>query len=188
LEKGFGCLYADFGMAELDEMWTNALREAMNTAQNTGRSDVMDYLRLRETNDAARRVGIEWLTGTFLEVVDAANKRGANLAVEKSEAHKFPVGAATMQGVKIRFSYGIRSLTVEAGFPRLPQDGFIRGGGLACARITHFGVATANSELMLFKSDKEKEAPVWFAISADNFRQPFTNNDLKNHFAVFLAI
>lgn len=169
-------------------MWANALREAMKTAQNIGRGDIADYIRLRETNDAARRVGIEWLVQTFLDVVNEVNRRGANLQIERTEAHKFTVGAATMQGVKIRFSAGIRTLTFEAGFPRVPQDGFIRGGGLACGRITHFGVAKANSELMLFKSDKEKEAPVWFAINPDNFRRPFSTDDLKNHFAVFLGL
>lgn len=169
-------------------MWTNVLREAQTRAQETGRSDVLDYLRLRETNNAARRVGIEWLINTFLDVADEAAKRGLNFNIEKADAHKFSVGIATMQGVRVRLSLGVRSLTIEAGFPRTPQDGFIRGGGLACARVTHFGVAKANSEMMLFKSNNEKDAPVWYAISSDNFRQEFSTTDLKNHFATFLGI
>lgn len=174
-------------MSSLEEMWTNALREAEREAARAGRSDVLDYIRLRQTNDAARRVGIEWFLQNFLDVAAEANRRGLNLQIEKSDNHRFPVGAATMQGTKLKISHGVRSITIEAGAPRTPQDGFIRGGGLACARITHFGFAKANSELMLMKSNDQKEAPVWFALGEKNFREEFSVALLKNHFAVFLG-
>jgi hypothetical protein len=173
-------------MDELEENWAAAMREAEREARAGGRGDVVDYLRLRETNDAMRRAGIEWLLKTFLEVAEEANRRGMRIKIENSDEHRFAVGAATMQGSLVRLSSGIRSMTVEAGFPRLPQDGFVRGNGLACARISHFGIARANEELLLTRADK-RDAPVWFSIDEENVRHQFLVSRLKHHFGVFLG-
>lgn len=174
-------------MTELDEMWNEVLSAARIRAAQDGRADVSEYLQLREANDAARRVGIEWLLATFLAVAAEANRRGLKLSIEKVAAHTFPIGAATMQGENIRLSLGVRALTVEAGFPRTPRDGFVRGGGLAAARITHFGITKANAELLLVRAaSNSQDAPVWQTIDDKNSRQQFSVVHLKNHFAVFL--
>jgi hypothetical protein len=181
-------LYANFLMPELDEMWEEVLREAQTRARQTGRHDVVEYLQLREVNDAARRIGIEWLFATFLEVAAEANRRGLSLATQRSAPHSFAIGASMMQGELVRISFGVRALTVEAGFPRTPADGFIRGGGLAAARITHFGIAKANADLLLARPNSNaKDAPIWFTIDDQNFRQQFSTAHLKKHFAVFLG-
>ncbi len=91
-----------------------------------------------------------------------------------------------MRGGQIKLSQGVRTLAVEAGFPRQPADGFIRGGGLAAARVAHFGLAKANAELLLVRAGNETDAPIWFAIDKDNLRQQFSTVHLKQHFAVFL--
>lgn len=189
LEKPRRCLYAgERAMAELDEMWNEVLSAARIRAAQDGRADVIEYLQLREANDQARRVGIEWLLSTFLTVAAEANHRGLKLSVEKIAPHAFLIGAATMQGEKIRLSRGVRALTVEAGFPRTPRDGFVRGGGLAAARITHFGIAKANAELLLVRAaSNSADAPIWLMIDDKNLRQPFSTVHLKNHFAVFLG-
>ncbi len=90
-----------------------------------------------------------------------------------------------MQGSLVRLKLGIRSVTVEAGYPQKPQDGFIRGGGLACARISHFGMSKANEDLMLIRS--EQTAPVWFAVEENNFRGQFHIPQLKHHFETFVG-
>jgi len=173
-----------FEMNELEENWADFMREA-NLRGRGANSGVADYLRLRETNDAARRIGIEWLLGAFLQVAAEANRRGIGIAVEKKEPHSFPVGAATMQGSLVRLKLGIRSVTVEAGYPQTPQDGFVRGGGLACARISHFGLAKANEDLMLIRS--EQTPPVWYVVEENNFRQQFHIPRLKHHFETFVG-
>ena len=173
-----------FEMNELEENWADFMREANSRARGAN-SGVADYLRLRETNDAARRIGIEWLLGAFLQVAAEANRRGMGIAVEKKEPHSFPVGAATMQGSLVRLKIGIRSVAVEAGYPQTPQDGFVRGGGLACARISHFGLAKANEELMLIRS--EQTPPVWYVVEENNFRQQFHIPQLKHHFETFVG-
>ncbi|MEP6925415.1 MAG: hypothetical protein ABI954_13190 [Pyrinomonadaceae bacterium] len=175
-------------MPELDEMWMDALRQAQEQAAQNERNDVVQYLQLREANDAARLIGISWLFATFLEVATEAKRRGLNLAIEKAALHKFGVGTATMKGEKIRLSLGVHALTVEAGFPRTPQDGFMRGGGLAAARITHFGKPKANTDLLLVRANSNsKDAPIWFTIDDQDFRQQFSTLHLKNHFSVFLG-
>lgn len=169
-------------------MWEEALREAQKHALQTGREDIVEYLQLRAANNGARRIGIEWLLATFLEVAAEANRRGFGLATEKSAMHNFAIGAATMHGEKIRLSFGVRALIVEAGFPRTPADGFIRGGGLAAARISHFGIAKANASLLLVRANSNSvAAPNWFTVDEQNIRQQFSTAHLKNHFAVFLG-
>lgn len=175
-------------MPELDQMWNEMLTAARTRAIESGRADVVEYLQLREANDAARQIGIKWLLTTFLEVAAEANRRGLNLHSEKTAAHAFAVGAATMQGEKIRLSFGVRALTVEAGFPRTPADGFVRGGGLATARIAHFGITKANADLLLVRANSNsKDAPAWYSIDDNNLRQQFSAVHLKNHFSVFLG-
>lgn len=184
-------------MIELEEMWTIALSAAEQRARELGRGDAFDYLALREINDAARRVGIEWLFDTFLAVATEANRRGLNLTIEKSDAdgaapgeksdaHSFAVGSATMRGAFLRLRAGIRSITVEAGFPRTPQDGFVRGNGLACARVSHFGMPRENADLLLIRPSDQKKSPTWFLIGENQLREQFSVAHLEKHFAAFL--
>jgi hypothetical protein len=176
-------------MNELEADWALAMQAAELQARQRGSGDVFDYLRLREVNDAARRVGIDWLFNTFLEVAAEANRRGIRLITEKADDHKFSVGAATMKGAFVRLRFGqIRAMTIEAGFPRLPQDGFVRGGGLACARVSHFGQAQANEDLLLVRSDANR-APAWIIVDKNGApsRESFQTARLKHHFATFLG-
>ena len=173
-------------MPELDQMWTDALQTAKQRARDLGRQDILDYIRLREINDEARIVGMKWLFSTFLEVANEANRRGLKLHIEQTEQHQFQINAATMRGARVQLKQGVRALTIEAGYPRQPADGFVRGGGLAAARVTHFGLAKANADLLLVRASNESDAPIWFAIDKDNLRQPFSTAYLKQHFAVFL--
>jgi hypothetical protein len=60
----------------------------------------------------------------------------------------------------------VRVLTVEAGWPRAPRHGVVRGGGLARARVSHFGDRGADEELLLVKPNDE-EAPRWIVVADD---------------------
>src|SRR5688500_9388720 len=133
-------------MNELEEAWAKITAEAIERARSDGRADVAAYLELKAGNDAIRLAGVQWLYKSFLELSDDANRQGIRLDIENENPHRFSVGAATMVGSLIRFHYGMRQLTVEAGWTRTPADGFIRGGGLACARLAHFGMAKHNTD------------------------------------------
>jgi len=76
---------------------------------------------------------------------------------------------------------GVRTLYVEAGWPRTPRDGFVRGGGLACANIRHMGIKAASEELLLTKSPTG--APTWKSASKG---YPFLESDIRRHLAILL--
>src|SRR6185369_7317213 len=146
-------------MSELDEAWAAALSEAERTARQAGRSDIADYLSLRNSNDLLRQAGVDWLLTEFTTLAGEANRAGASIQIATNQEHRFKIGSSTMVGHLVTLSNGVRRLYIEAGWPRVPRDGFVRGGGLACASIRHLGLKTANDELLLTKS--HGGAPVW---------------------------
>lgn len=175
----------EFVQLELEEIWARFLHDAAQNRRPNG--DVVgDYLRLREANDAVRQTGINWLCDAFLLVAAEANRRGARIQIEQSDDNVFKVGAATMRGKKINLKSGVRAFSIEAGFPRTPSDGFVRGNGLACARATHFGMPKHNVELILIRPNNQT-APLWWTIDKENLRVEFALEHLKNHFAVLLG-
>lgn len=138
-----------FHVSELDEAWALALSEAEKRARATRRTDISSYLALRTSNDLLRKTGSNWLQTTFVSVAGEANRAGAGIQVSKEDGHHFKVGNATMVGSRLSLANGVRMLFVEVGWPRTPRDGFIRGGGLACANIKHLGIKSACEQLRL---------------------------------------
>ena len=166
-------------MSELDAEWARRVEEAEERAREAGRSDVAGYLALRSSNDAARAAGVARLVEVFQTAAGEANRAGASLSVTVEDAHRFRVGPSTMVGRRLTISAGVRSLTVEAGWPRAPGDGFVRGGGLARARVSHFGDAGAGEELLLVRAgdgdgadDAGDEAPRWLTHADDSNARP----------------
>lgn len=160
------------------------LATAIKNAQNSGRGQVAEYLQLKASNDAIRSTGCKWLFDSFLEISEEVNKSGIKLDIEKEEPHRFEAGRSMMVGWLLRFRYGLRALTIEAGWPRTPQDGFVRGGGLACGRISHFGIGKANADLLLANS--KDNIPEWFTVAPEKPRTAIYSKDLKHHFHIFL--
>jgi hypothetical protein len=125
-------------MSELDEAWAFALAEAEARARASGRADIREYIKLRSSNDLKRKVGANWIIKAFTEAAGEANRAGASIQVSNTDGYRFKVGTATMVGRRLTLGSGVRGLSIEVGWPRTPSDGFIRGGGLACANINHF--------------------------------------------------
>lgn len=172
-------------MSELDEAWAQALREAQQRAQTAGRADVAAYLRLRASNDLLRQTSIQWLLTTFTTLAGRANRAGASIQIARLDAHRFQVGHATMVGPLLTLSLGVRALSVEAGWPRLPSDGFVRGGGLACGCLRHLGKKSANEELMLVRS--QNDAPRWMVLEKTGKRRELLEAALQNHITKLLS-
>jgi hypothetical protein len=171
-------------MNELNEVWEKMMQEAMLNAQVSGRTDIVEYLALKSANDELRATGCRWLFDSFIELSAEANRQGIKLDVENENPHRFSIGHSTMVGSLLRFKNGLRNLTIEAGWTRTPQDGFIRGGGLACARISHFGMGKFNAELLLV--NHRQTAPNWFILLDEDGRKPLSSNSLREHFNLFL--
>jgi hypothetical protein len=166
-------------VSELDEAWALALAEAERRARAQGRGDIAEYIALRASNDLMRATGIEWLLQTLTVMAGEANRVGASIRIEKTDGHRFSVGSATMVGTRVTFRAGVRALTIEAGWPRAPRDGFVRGGGLACGRIGHFGKRAADEEILLVRS--ASGTPVWHILERDGTRSPLLEARLRRH-------
>jgi hypothetical protein len=146
---------------------------------------VSEYLALRASNDLLRQTSIEWLLTTFTTLAGKANRAGAGVQFEQRDAHRFRLANATMVGALLVLRGGVRSLTVEAGWPRTPRDGFIRGGGLACANITHFGRRAANAQLLLVRSSAG--VPQWFVKDDAGTRSLFSEARAREHLSILLG-
>ncbi len=172
-------------MSELDEAWAFALAEAESRARREGRTDIAKYLALRKSNDLLRKIGIEWLITTFQTIAGQANRSGGSIQISKEDRHRFHVGNATMVGSLLTLGVRVRKLSVEAGWPRAPKDGFIRGGGLACANIKHLGLKRASEELVLFQSSHG--TPRWMGHDKRGRQHEIHEAHLRKHVALLLG-
>ncbi len=170
-------------MNKLDEVLTQDLKNAIENAKDANRFSVADYLTLKESNDEIRIESVKWLIDTVLEIVFAFNKHGANIKLSTSENHSFKSGHSNLRGTLIKLQLGVRCLTIEAGWTRTPSDGFMRGGALALAKISHFGFVKMNEELVLLKFE---DKPQWFSIADERNRISFNVQSLRKHFEVLL--
>jgi len=171
-------------MNELDEVWSEMLGRAIAGAESSGRRDVADYLNLKAANDRVRQAGVQWLFDSFLELAGEANRINSAITMENEHPHSFAFKGANIVGALLRIRQGVRCLTVEAGWTRTPADGFMRDGALAIARITHFGMAKSNADLILARPG---EAPKWFSMPDEQTRLYFRLDDIAGHFRTFLG-
>ncbi len=171
-------------MTELDEIWSRMLADASENAKASGRHDVAAYLTLKASNDAIRRAGVGWLLETLTEFAATTDRGGHLVKIERKEPHNFHFRGANMVGISISFRYGLRCLTVEAGWTRTPADGFMRGGGMAFARFKHFGMAEANLDVGLFGTSA---TPAWRAMRNDEVGGDIHSQHLRRHIDVLVS-
>ncbi len=172
-------------LSELDEAWEWALAEAKRRAHASGRADIAQYLALRAQNDLLRRTAIDWLTSTVTALAADANRQGSAIQIELADAHHFRVGPAMMVGTQITLRNGVRALMIESGWPRTPRDGIVRGNGLACANLKHFGRPRRNAHLLLTLSSDG--VPQWLIIERTESRSPLSEDHLRDHISLLLA-
>lgn len=171
-------------MGGFDEEYERRMAEARERAGASGRGDVLEYLSLKATNDAVRERGVEWLLEAFMAAAGELNRAGAGLALSRTDAHRFRVGNSTMVGSRLVLRRGVRQLTVEAGWPRAPRDGIVRGGGLASALVGHFGNRNAGEELLLVPAPDAGAR--WFALEQTGARTEVLEERLRRHVARLL--
>lgn len=172
-------------LSELENAWEEALAEAKQRARAAGRTDIADYLDLKRRNDLLRRTATEWLAERFTTLAGVANRGGASIQIETLSEHRFMSGHATMVGSKLTLRCGVRALAVEAGWPRTPRDGFIRGGGLARANFKHFGRKHFDAELWLEQTSKGN--PRWLIARKSGDRAPLSEDHLREHIALLIG-
>lgn len=166
-------------MSELDEAWAHALAEAETRARMAGHVDIAAYLSLRKANDLLRNTGITWLLETCEYLAAEANRNGAAIQIAKDDKHHFRVENATMVGRLLTLTSGVRQLFIEAGWPRIPRDGIVRGAGLARANIRHLGLKSLNQELLLVLTSKG--VPRWVTAKHSKSDPGIHESELRTH-------
>jgi len=169
-------------MSEFEAEWARRIAEAEQRARGAGRGDVAEYLALRAANDEARSVGVAWLIETFAARAAALNRAGEtsiSIDLKHEEGHRFRVGLSTMVGTRLLLRAGVRSVTVEAGWPRTPADGIVRGGGLACAAVSHFGDRRAGEEFLLVQT--AGRVPRWIILDEAGARPQLLEERVQRH-------
>jgi hypothetical protein len=171
-------------VSELEEAWAVAIAEAEARARAAGRKDISEYLALRSANDVIRKIASDWLFTAFEIVADEANLKAAGIQISRDDEHRFKVGPATMTGRRLSLGKGVRLLVVEAGWPRTPRDGFIRGGGLACANIKHRGIRSASEQLRLVIGPGGP--PRWILQKGPEPHPEIHEANIRDHIAILL--
>jgi hypothetical protein len=171
-------------MSELDAAWALALAEAERRARLAGKRDVAEYLALRNSNDLLRQTGVSWLIDTFNNLAAEANRKGASIQISRDDKHRFKVGNSTMVGRLFTMRNGVRTLFVEAGWPRVPTDGVVSGGGLARGMIRHLGFKSADAELLLTKSNSG--SPTWIVLHPNGQRPELHESSAREQILILL--
>jgi hypothetical protein len=171
-------------LSELDEAWALGLAEAESRARASGRADIAAYLALRNSNDLIRSIARDWLLTMFTSAAGEANRAGAAIQISTEDAHRFKVGNAWMVGSSLSLTRGVRKLSIEVGWPRIPSDGFIRGGGLASGNLKHLGIHPANEALRLVLN--ANGTPRWMAQLKHGRERELHERDVKDHVAILL--
>jgi len=166
-------------MLELDQVWSKMIDEAAVDASKSGRHAVVDYLRLRATNDAIRKAGVDWLFNTVVEIAARASRDRPRITINRDEPHNFDRGNSNMVGSRLEIRHGVRCLTAEAGWVRTPSDGIMKNGALAFARITHFGMPKSAAEYRLVRAES---LPHWL----DEADLIVDSREILRHFGIFL--
>jgi len=169
---------------ELDETWAAALAEAEARARAAGRADISEYLALRQSNDLLRKTACDWLLATFRNVAGEMNRAGASLQISYDDNYQFTVGSAGLLGKLLKLENGVRQLLVEVGWPRVPADGFIRGGGIALGRLRHIGIKSASERIRLVISPEG--SPRWIVENDRERVEEIRETNIRQHIAILL--
>jgi hypothetical protein len=169
-------------MPELDEVWSQMLARAVESARARGRGDVADYLTLKAANDLLRSAGVKWLFDSFIELAAVYTRHSSAVVIERDDPFSFKIESSNIVGSALQLRQGVRSISIAAGWTRTPRDGVMRGGALAAARILHFGIPAATEYLYLLRSG---QAPEWARVANGRPAEHFSVEDLRRHFDIF---
>ncbi|MER3431043.1 MAG: hypothetical protein C4324_08380 [Blastocatellia bacterium] len=170
-------------MRRLDDIWDEMLSEAHRRAIASGNADAAEYLELRLRNDRLRAAAADWLVEIFVEAA-AASPLLAGVEIEREEPHQFVHSGTTLTGLSISARLGVRCVTLQAGWPRRPSDGIIRGAALAIGRISHRGLPRLNVDLRLVL---DRNRPGWIVVGSDGLPTTVDKEFFGSHFAALVG-
>lgn len=166
------------------DFWTGMLDDPSFRELFSGRGVIADYIKLRDRNDEIRTKAVEILFSAIGALVHEAEKKGVALSSEEFDECSFEQRPARVTGPGLRIRHGVRCLTVEAGWTRVPSDGVMGEGALALARLSHFGFPEKTTVLYLLIFE---ERPRWFTIGRDGIRRSFEAEELVQHLQLLIG-
>ncbi len=164
-----------------------------------------EYLALKAANDQLRERGKQWLFDSLNQICEEINQKllaqgnpqpnvtglagAASILSGVQPDWQFKVENAVMAGERFGARFRHRTLTLEVGWPRLPEHGFIPDGGLARGRV---GLSQNTmiepqllAELILKKAGGGE--PVWFVIKNKTLGEQVTEARLKEYLNCILT-
>lgn len=153
-----------------------------------------EYLALKAANDQLRERGKLWLLDALAQLCADANRRlmlqpGQAGIQTGSQEWSFKVENATMAGERFGVRYKFRTLTVEVGWPRLPEHGFLTDGAMARARVSLSQNTMLEPQLvaeMVLKKTASGES-VWFIIKNRVVGDQITVTRLNDYLCLILT-
>ena len=153
-----------------------------------------EYLALKAANDQLRERGKQWLLDTLTQLCADANRtlitQPDQAGIQTgSQEWQFKVETATMAGERFGARYGYRTLTVEVGWPRLPEHGFLTDNALARALVSLSQNTMLQPEViaeLVFKKVGGSE-PAWFDFKNKQIGEPITAVQLQKYFNLILT-
>lgn len=153
-----------------------------------------EYLALKATNDQLRERGKQWLLDKLTKLCAEANR---NLVTQPDQVGiqtgtqewQFKVENATMAGERFGARYRYKTLTVEVGWPRLPEHGFLTDSALARARVSFSQNTMLQPEViadLVFKKVGSGET-AWFVFKNRQSGEQITEARLREFFNLILA-
>lgn len=148
-----------------------------------------EYLALKAANDQLRVRGVQWLWES-LELLSAGVNRELVSQVQIGRQEwQFKVENSVMVGERFGLRHGHLTLTVEAGWPREPQHGFVPDGGLARGRIGLSRNIMLDAQIIaeLILKRQGRSEPVWRLISNNKLGEPVTESHLRRYLEMILS-
>ena len=158
-----------------------------------------EYLALKAANDQLRERGKQWLFDCLNQICEEVNQTllaqgnqqqgAASILSGVQPGWQFKVENAVMIGERFGARFRHRTLTVEIGWPRLPEHGFITDGGLARGRLGLSQNTMIEPQLMaeLILKKAGNGEPMWFVIKNKTLGEQITEVRLKEHLNYLLT-
>ncbi|MCI0660673.1 MAG: hypothetical protein L0220_06340 [Acidobacteria bacterium] len=154
-----------------------------------------EYLRLKAANDQLRERGKQWLWNALELICSEINR---DLTASSSETPiqlgrqewQFTVESMTMVGERFGARYRYRTLTIEAGWPRLPEHGYVKDNGLARGRIAlsqNIMIDAQTIEELILKRQGNSD-PAWFSLTNNIIGAQLTQHRLRTYIKDLVAV
>jgi len=169
-------------MTTSEQFWSRLLDEEIARGNVSAEGVFQEYLSVRGANNNIRNEAAEWLFGSFVKFTQRLVSDGFQISVERNEESQFAFHWATLSGPSIVVSNGLRKLSCEVGSIKAPGHGIIKGGGIAIARLSHFGIPEKDQILRLIAGE---ETARW-VVDGSRTRE-LDAYDLVRHFKILLS-